>query len=167
MSQEIILWIKTSIYGLVLLGALSSIFAVVLLKISKSVFRPMYTKLLKVHFKYSAMQNWILGGLSVENNGSKIAVYLQYHLMTFIFGSVVLVIVSLILILRLIFIEIAPLNIVNVLLIITLFLTLYFLLLKIWTIRITYQVHVLPVLGGKYKDRIEKVKKNSINNENN
>jgi len=151
MFLTVILWLKSSIIGLVILGALGSMLAAFLLKAILFLLRPLLQKSLLAHIKYMAMQNWILGGLSVENNGSKIAVYLLYHVMTFFFVTVLFSTSLVALMIRLMVQRAEILNGLNFSLVTLAFLCLYYILFKLWTIRITYQVHILPVLGGKYE----------------
>lgn len=160
MFTTIILWLKSSVIGLVILGAIGSMFAAFLLKALSYLFRPLFEKTISVHIKYMAMQNWLLGGLSAENNGSKIAVYLLYHLMTFLVPTALFSTSLVALIFRLTLQSAEIFNALNFSLITLAFLCLYSIMFKLWTIRITYQVHVLPLLGGRYQMKQSDTKRN-------
>lgn len=150
MNSDIMNWLRTSVFGLILLGTIGSLLAIALLKLLKLIFKPLYRRLIRAQFKYMAMQNWILGGLSGANDFSKISVYILYHLMTFIVAIASGHLSLIQLISRLSNTAQSTLNAPNLLLMIIFLLSAFLIVIKLWTMLVTYKVHVMPVLGGKY-----------------
>lgn len=156
MSSEIIEWSRTSVYGLVLLGAVGSILAIILLKLLNYIFKPLLHKAILSGFKYTAKQNWMLGYLSATNDVSKVSIYVVYHLMSFILAIAVAHLSIEQLIVRLSINMLSTLNAMNLIFMTLFILSMFIIVLKFWVMAITYRVHVLSTLGGKYADSEEK-----------
>jgi hypothetical protein len=146
-------WLKNTIPGLILLGAIGSLLSVFIIRLFKPWLQRLYKKILyahwNLHVKQAAKQNWILGGLSVENNLSKAAVYILYHTFTFTALIIIATASILILVYRLGLTSSPYLSAWNLFLVIVFMISTYRLLLKIWIFHITYSTHITPILGGK------------------
>jgi len=145
---QIEIWLKNTILGLVVLGAVGSLVAVLAIRVLTPLFRLIQRRVLLAHYnlhiKANARENFILGYLSGRDDPSRVAIYLLYHILVFVFLIVTAGVSITILSIRLSLPTQIYVSVVNIGLIIIFLLCIYRILFMLWIYRTTYFVHVYP-----------------------
>lgn len=146
------LWLKNTIPGVILLGAIGSLLSVFIIKLMNPWFKILHKKIIEAHWnlhiKPLAKQNWILGGLSAQNDLSITSIYILYQIFTFT-ALINIATASLILIVYRLSITTSPyLSYWNLILLILFMTSTYRLLLKFWIFHMTYSAHITNKIVG-------------------
>ncbi len=150
-------WLKETVPGIILLGAIGSVFAVAILKLFTFLSRRYFLKIARYfvlhQVKYALRENYLLGFLSGQNDISKIAVYILRQLYLFIiffFGGIASLLV---LLFNASQVGSAYLSSINIIAMTILIICMYRTVKVCWTILVTYSVHVYPGFVAKKDDQ--------------